>query len=94
MAESAEVERFVNFTSTKVSSFLREKCPEVSESVLESISDHKIDGDAFLQLDYQGLKEIAPLLGDRLKIKRVMKSILDEMTPVTVSWCSTCISYE
>ena len=65
-----------------------------TESVLESISDHKIDGDAFLQLDDQGLKEIAPLLGDRFKIKRVMKSILDEITPVTVSWLSTCISYE
>ena len=31
--------------------------------------EHKIDGEVLLQLNDEHLKEIAPLLGDRLKVE-------------------------
>ena len=51
--------------------FLRNEIPTISEDVLEEIVEHKIDGEVFRDLNDDYLREIAPLLGDRLKIKRV-----------------------
>ena len=40
------------------------------------VQEHKIDGGAFVELEDKSLKEIAPLLGDRLKLKRIIKAAL------------------
>ncbi|CAI8031484.1 hypothetical protein GBAR_LOCUS17865 [Geodia barretti] len=48
----------------------------LSESILDNIFEHKIDGEVFLSLNDENLREIAPLLGDRLKIKRLISETL------------------
>ena len=46
--------------------------PTISEEILDSVIDHKIDEEVFLEMNDEYLREIAPLLGDRLKIKRAV----------------------
>ena len=46
--------------------FLEIEFPNLEDHVLENIKKHKIDGQAFLQLNEEYLKEVAPPLGDRL----------------------------
>lgn len=73
MAEQcADAERFELFSPSKVCDFVKEQVPGVSEDVLEKVMDHKIDDEVFLELNDTYLKEIAPLLGDRLKIRRAI----------------------
>ena len=44
--------------------------PDLEDHVLENIKKHKIDGQTFLQLNEEYPKEVAPPLGDRLKLKK------------------------
>lgn len=37
--------------------------PDIDGEVIQNLRKHKVDGDTFLQLDEEYLKEIAPLLG-------------------------------
>ena len=46
----------------------------LSRNVLDLILEHKIDGEVFLELNDDYLREICPLVGDRLKIKKVIAS--------------------
>ncbi len=62
-----------NFTVEDVTSFLRENVPGISADVLSNIITQKIDGEILSELSDSEMREIAPLLGDRLKIKRVIK---------------------
>ena len=55
---------------------LEEDIPSLSEGILDNIVEHKIDGEIFLSLNDENLREIAPLLGDRLKIKRLISNVL------------------
>ena len=55
--------------------FLQEEIPTLSDDILQKIVDHKIDGEVFLSLD-EYLREIAPLLGDWLKIRCVLAATL------------------
>ena len=43
---------------------------DLEDHVLENIKKHKIDGQTFLQLNEEYPKEVAPPLGDRLKLKK------------------------
>ena len=43
---------------------------------------HKIDGLTFIQLNEEYLRELAPLLGDRIKIKKLVSVALNQ--PETV----------
>ena len=61
--------------------FLRNEIPTISEDVLEKIVEHKIDGEVFRDLTDDYLREIAPLLGDRLKIKRVLAAAFANVPP-------------
>ena len=49
---------------------LQELVPDVDSEVFENIKRHKITGDIFLQLDEEYLREIAPSLGDRIRLKK------------------------
>ena len=46
----------------------------VDDEVLSNLKKHKIDGETFLRLNEEYLREVAPLLGDRIKLKRVITS--------------------
>ena len=59
---------------------LEEDIPSLSEGILDKIVEHKIDGEIFLSLNDENLREIAPLLGDRLKIKRLISNVLEAVS--------------
>lgn len=55
-----------------VCSFLKGKIPSLSENIMEKLKQQKIDGEVLLELDEDYLRELAPLMGDRLKLKKVI----------------------
>jgi len=57
------------FSPEEVRDYVSDELPFIESSVLDKIVEHKIDGETFLLLNDEYLREIAPLLGDRLKIK-------------------------
>ena len=57
--------------------FLSESFPDIDESILDNIRRHKIDGSVFMQLNEEYLREVAPLLGDRIKLKNIISKSLD-----------------
>ena len=61
-----------------VCAYLKEQIPFISEGILERFLEHKFDGEVFLQLNYEYLCEIAPLLGDRLNLKKIINKALAE----------------
>lgn len=61
------------FSPEEVVSFLKEKIPGISLDVFSNIVRQKIDGEILAELSESDMREIAPLLGDRLKIKRVIQ---------------------
>ena len=54
-------------TIEELCDFLLTELPDLDCELLENINRHKIDGQTFLQLNDDYLKEIAPLLADRIK---------------------------
>lgn len=67
---------FDKFSPEQVVIFLKDNIPTISKDILKRIVDHKIDGDVLLALDDSTMREIAPLLGDRVKIKKVLNVAL------------------
>lgn len=71
--------------------FLQDEIPTLSSDILQKIVDHKIDGEVFLSLNDEYLREIAPLLGDRLKIRRVVAATLAKVSTVSLLlYCIIC----
>ena len=71
-----------NFTVEEVCQYLNESISDIDETVVESFRKHKIDGLTFIQLNEEYLRELAPLLGDRIKIKKLVSDALNQ--PETV----------
>ena len=63
---------FDHLSPEEVCMYLKNEVPTISQEILDSVIDHKIDGEVFLEMNDEYLREIAPLLGDRLKIKRAV----------------------
>ncbi len=59
-----------------VCDYLKNEIPAIHRGILDRIVEHKIDGEVFLSLNDEYLREVAPLLGDRLKIRCVLNSLL------------------
>ena len=57
--------RFEEFTPEEVCDYVQEQVPQIEIY-------YKIDGEMFLVLNDEYLREVAPLLGDRLKIKKII----------------------
>lgn len=64
-----------NLTVEQLCEYLGEE--DVDEAILISIKKHKIDGLLFVQLNNEYLRDIAPLLGDRLRLKNIITRVLD-----------------
>ena len=64
--------------------FFEKEILTISEDILKKIVEHKIDGEVFLSLNDEYLREIAPLLGDRLKIKRVLTATFAKVSTVSL----------
>ena len=60
--EDKSIEGLCDYLSTEITS--------ISEDVLSNLRRHKVDGKIFVQLNKEYLREVAPLLGDRLKLKK------------------------
>ena len=69
----------------EVCKFLEERIPSISKEVLERVKAHKIDGEVLAELNDEYLREIAPLLGDRLKIRRAITASLNESVSLSIS---------
>jgi len=66
------------FSPEEVRDYVSDELPFIESSVLDKIVEHKIDGETFLLLNDEYLREIAPLLGDRLKIKKIIVKLLEK----------------
>ena len=47
--------------------FLREELPSLDEDVIETFRQNKIDGIAFIEPNDEYLREVCPVLSDRMK---------------------------
>ena len=75
---------FERFSPNDVCDFVKDQVPNISQDVLDNILQHKIDGEVFLALNDEYLRKIAPLLRDRLKMKRVVSTGFALSTDVSV----------
>ena len=83
MSASKSIEEF---SSDEVCGLLSDRLPQLDREVFDNIIKHKIDGELFLFLNDGSLREIAPILGDRLKIRRLINQLLANLDqPSTVS---------
>ena len=80
-------------SSDELCGLLGGRLPGLSGEVFDNIIKHKIDGELFQFLDDEYLREIAPLLGDRLKIRRMINQMFTlnpngnpDQQPSTVSY--------
>ena len=68
--------RFEYKTPAEVKVYVKQHISSIEDTVLEAIVKHKIDGATFLQLTDEYLREIFPLLGDRLKVKKLVCDLI------------------
>ena len=67
--------QFSWFTEENVRDFVKKEIPNISVEVLESIISYKIDGEVFMEIEDEAyLTEIAPIVGDRIKLKKAIRS--------------------
>ena len=76
---------FENYSPDQICKFLKEQIPNISDGVLDKIVLHKVDGEVFLAMDDEYLREIAPLVGDRFKVKKAM-GIAHSLPTLVVSY--------
>ena len=63
---------FRDYTPEDVCLYIKEKVSTIFDGVLKNIVAEKIDGEVLLEMDDDSLREVAPLVGDRLKIKKAI----------------------
>ena len=71
------------YSPQQVCEFLKNEIPTISGDILDKIIAHKIDGEVFLEIDDEYLREIAPLVGDRVKMKRAIRTAVNLTTRVS-----------
>ena len=83
--------QFESFSPKEVCEYLQRHAPSLDNSVFDEITEHKIDGEVFLSLNDEYLREIAPILGYRLKIKRILNLLLTSCSNVSYSLCYSAV---
>lgn len=73
------------YSCNEIVDYVKERIPGISDSVLSAIAENKIDGETFLEIDEDSLREIAPLIGDRAKLKKIISQLRNAETLATVS---------
>ena len=78
------IELMVNFeefySPQQVCEFLQNEIPMISGDILEKVIAHDIDGEVFLEIDDKYSREIAPLVGDRFRMKRAIRTAVNLTT--------------
>ena len=57
--------------------FVRKELPSLDEDVIGNFKQDKIDGIAFMELDGDYLWELHPVLGDHMKIKKLVRTSVE-----------------
>ena len=70
-------------------SYLLTQIPDLDNTVLDNFRKHRIDGQVFLQLNDEYLREVTPLLGDRIKLKTVLAAVVEPASVTESPLCSS-----
>ena len=81
----------MGYSCEEVVEFVKKRIPTISEGVLSAIADNKIDGEIFLEIDEESLREIAPLIGDRAKLKKIIAKLRNTETLAKVHLTCFCV---
>ena len=73
----------LTYSPEDVCKFVKDQFPAISEAVMDEITSHDVDGETFIALDDENLKEIAPKLCDRVKMKKAVQMALNGTSPVS-----------
>ena len=85
-----KMNNIVQLSVEELGNFLNERIPDIDYNTLENFKRHKIDGPTFTLLDDEYLKELCPLLGDRIKVKNLFNIERKRSSTITtVSMTST-----
>jgi hypothetical protein len=71
-------------TPEDIKELIEQRIPSIDKDALECIIEHKIDGVTFLELTEEYLRELFPLLGDRIKVKRLINELCTSIPPQAV----------
>jgi len=81
----------MGYSCEEVVEFVKKGIPTISEGVLSAIANNKIDGEIFLEIDEESLREIAPLIGDRAKLKKIIAKLRNAETLAKVRLTCFCV---
>ena len=75
--------KIINFYSVEeLYDFLRDN--NVSSDVSDRVKSNQINGELFLELTSDELKEIAPVLGDRVTLRKLQAKLADQVSVILV----------
>ena len=76
-------------TSDEICVFMREELPSLDEDVIETFRQNKINGIAFIELNDKYIRELCPVLGDNMKIKKIVQTCVEPISsPSTPKSCT------
>ena len=75
-----------------VCNFLEDKLPNFNKEVVEAFKKNKIDGTAFIELNDEYLRELCGVLGDRIKIKKLVQRSVEPISLQSSPICTPTIS--
>ena len=74
-----------SYSPEEVCHFIKGQFPMISDTVMDEITTHGIDGETFIALDDENLREIAPKLCDRVRMKKAVQMALNVTSPVSLT---------
>lgn len=72
-----------NYCPEDVCAFVKDEFPAISEDALQAIAANEIDGEMFIELNDEYLRELAPKLCDRIRLKKAVNMALSLTSPVS-----------
>ena len=80
---------FSSMTPDDICVFLREEFSSLVEDVIETFRQNRIDGIAFIELNNECHRELCPILGDCMKIKKIVQTCVERISsPLTPKSCT------
>ena len=62
---------------------MREELPSLDEDDIKTFRQNKIDGIAFIELNDEYLRELCPVPGDRMKIKKIVQTFVEPISSLS-----------
>ena len=73
MALTMSTEQVLSLNCEELGEFLVSK--GIHSSISTAIVDNRIDGELFVALEERDLAEIAPVIGDRMRLRRILSTL-------------------